>query len=174
MAIIIDATIGGANSNSYVTLAEANDFFDGRLYTSVWDDATDDDKNRSLVMATKRIEQETFYGEREDTTTPQKLKFPRIGLSYLDGILLDSTIPDILKEAQYELAIHMLSVNMTLKGVSTDAYKSIKVGSIEVQPAIDSSDNASQSYSTLPPFVLSLLSDISRSASSSAFIEVSR
>jgi hypothetical protein len=79
-----------------------------------------------------------------------------------------------LKEAQYELAIHMLSVNMTLKGVSTDAYKSIKVGSIEVQPAIDPSDNASQSYSTLPPFVLSLLSDISRSASSSAFIEVSR
>ena len=172
MAATIDATLSGANSNSYVTLIEADDYFDSRLYSDVWTAALDDDKNRALIMACKRINQEKFYGDR--STTTQKLPFPRASLGYLDGVLLDGIIPDALKESQYELAIHMLSVNMTLKGVSTDAYKSIKVGSIEVQPAIDSSDNASQSYSTLPPFVLSLLSDISRSASSSAFIEVSR
>lgn len=172
MALVIDATLSGANSNSYVTLAEANSYFEARLHTSVWDAASDDDRNRALAMATKRIEQENFYGDR--ASSAQKLKFPRVNIGYLDGILLDDTIPNILKEAQFELAIHLLSVNMTLKGVATDAYKEIQVGSIKVQPAIDPSDNASSAYNTLPPFVASLLSDISRTASSSAFIDLSR
>jgi len=172
MALIIDATVSGANSNSYVTLAEANSYFEARLYSAVWDAASIDDRNRALAMATKRIEQENFYGDRASTT--QKLKFPRVNIGYLDGILLDNAIPNMLKEAQFELAIHMLSVNMTLKGVASDAFKEIQVGSIKVQPAIDASDNASSSYSALPPFVLSLLSDLSRSASSSSFIDVSR
>lgn len=172
MALVIDATLSGANSNSYVTLAEANSYFEARLHTSVWDAASDDDRNRALAMATKRIEQENFYGDR--ASSAQKLKFPRVNIGYLDGILLDDTIPNILKESQFELAIHLLSVNMTLKGVATDAYKEIQVGSIKVQPAIDPSDNASSAYNTLPPFVVSLLSDISRTASSSAFIDLSR
>ncbi len=172
MALIIIATLGASDANSYVTLAEAESYFDARLYSAVWDNATNDDKNRALAMATKRIEQENFYGDRE--TTIQKLKFPRVNLGYLDGLLLDGDIPEMLKEAQFELAIHMLSVNMTLKGVASDAFKEIQVGSIKVQPAIDASDNASSAYNALPPFVLSLLSEISHTASSSSFIDVSR
>ncbi len=44
MAATIDATLSGANSNSYVTLIEADDYFDSRLYSDVWTATLDDDK----------------------------------------------------------------------------------------------------------------------------------
>ena len=39
MAVVIIADVGGATSNSYVTLAEADTYFEARLHTSVWDNA---------------------------------------------------------------------------------------------------------------------------------------
>lgn len=170
MAATIDATLSGANSNSYITLADAEIYFSERLHTTVWDAAISDTKNRALIMATKRIDQEDFYGDR--STTTQKLKFPRENLGYLDGVLLDGTIPLSIQEAQCELAIHLLSVDMSKPGVTSDSYSEIKVASITIKPNIDSGDNASSSNSTLPPYVSSLISELSRS--SSMFIEVTR
>lgn len=170
MAATIDATLSGANSNSYITLADAEIYFSERLHTTTWDSATEDQKNRALIMATKRIDQEEFYGDR--STSTQKLKFPRNNLGYLDGVLLDGTIPTILKEAQCELSIHLLSVDISKPGVTSDSYSEIKIASITIKPSIDSGDNSSTSNSTLPPYVVSLLSEISRS--SSMFIEVTR
>lgn len=172
MAIIIDATSGGANSNSYITLADANTYFDARLHVTTWTSATDDDKNRALVMACRRINQETFYGDRETTT--QRLPFPRVNLGYLDGIYLDSTIPEILKEAQCELAIHLLGTDMSKPSVDTSNLAEVQVGSIRAKYAVDKNDNVSQSYDTLPPFVMSLLQDLSRTVSSGGYSFVGR
>jgi len=172
MAVVIDATLGGANSNSYVTLAEADTFFEARLYIDVWDDSTDDSKNRALVMATRRIEQETYYGDRETST--QALKFPRINIGYLDGILLDGGIPELLKEAQCELALYMLSTDMSKPSVDTSAIQEARVGSIAVKYAVDKNDNTSQSFDTLPPFVESLLSELSQTVSSGGVTYVGR
>lgn len=172
MAIIIDATQGGTNSNSYVTLLEADTYFEARLHVATWTNSTDDDKNRSLVMATRRLEQETYYGDR--ATSTQRLKFPRLNIGYLDGILIDNTIPEQLKEAQYELALHMMATDMSKPSVDTSAMKSVKVGNIAVDYAIDSNDNVSQGYDVLPPFVLSLLDDFSRTVNSGGSFMVSR
>lgn len=172
MAVTIDATVGGATSNSYVTLAEAETYFEARLHVTNWTGATDDIKNRALVMATNRINQETFYGDRETTT--QRLPFPRDNLGYLDGILLDSTIPETLKEATYELALHLISIDMSKPSVDTSNIKGVKVGSIAVDYAIDSTDNVSRNYHDLPPFVLSLLDDLSRTVSSGGAITIGR
>ena len=172
MAVIIDATLGGTNSNSYVTLIEANGYFEARLHTEYWDSADDDTKNRSLVMATRRIEQESFYGDR--ATSTQRLKFPRINLGYLDGILLDNIIPEMLKEAQYELAIHLLSTDMSQPSVDTGAIAEAKVGSVSVKYAVDKNDNVSTSYDELPPFVSSLLADISTTVSGGGYVYIGR
>ncbi len=172
MALIIDATLGGANSNSYVTLDESNEYFEARLHVQVWTDSNDDDKNRALVMACRRLGYEKYYGDRE--TAAQKLAFPRVGLGYLDGIFLDSTIPYQLSEAQMELALHMLSTDMSQKGVDTSNMKSVKVGSISVDYQIDNFDNVSTSYDELPIFVSSLLEDLSRTVSSGGSFSVSR
>ena len=54
MAITIDATAGGANANSYLTLSDANAIIDGLVEdadVTAWSSATDDQKNRALYTA---------------------------------------------------------------------------------------------------------------------------
>jgi len=175
MAIVIDATVGGASSNSYVTLAEATTYFEGDYHSNVWDVAADDDaRNQALVSATRRLNQEDYYGNREDVTTPQRLKFPRLGLGYLDGISLDSIIPLQLKDATYELAKYILSVDMSQPSVDTSAIQEAAVGSIKVKYVVDKFDNVSESFDTLPPYITALLSDLSRTISSGGFVSVGR
>jgi len=172
MALVIIADVGGTNSNSYVTLAEANTYFDARLHTSSWTNANDDTKNKSLVMATRRIEQEKFYGDRASTT--QRLKWARINIGYLDGINMDNIIPELLKEAQYELAIHLIGTDMSKPSVDTGNIAEASVGSISVKYAIDRNDNVSTSYDMLPPFVESLLSELSATVTDGCYAFIGR
>lgn len=173
MALVLDDTLAGANSNTYISLINANTYFDARLHTTAWTDAlTDDIRNRALAMATKRIDQETFYGTR--STDIQKLAFPRDGLGDLDSVELDGIIPEMLKDATCELAIYMISNDMSKPSVDTSNMSEVAVGSIKVKYAIDKNDNVSQSYDTLPPFVLSLLDDLSRTVSSGGIIDIGR
>jgi hypothetical protein len=56
----ITATLSSATANSYVTLAEANTYFETVPDSSTWTNKTDDQKNRSLISAT--------HGELPHTT----------------------------------------------------------------------------------------------------------
>ena len=50
MAITLDATVGGANANTYITLADANSFIEGLVLsddTSAWDNSSTDNKKRA-------------------------------------------------------------------------------------------------------------------------------
>ena len=172
MALIIDNALSGASSNSYVTLAEADEYFESRLYVETWTSSTDDIKSRALVQATRRLETEKYYGTK--STTTQKLSFPRIGLEYLDGVSLDGIIPNQVKESQLELALHMLSVDMSQGGVNTDTIAEASVGSIKVKYAIDVNDNVSTNVDTLPVNVSGLLSDLSSTVSGGGYVFISR
>jgi len=175
MALIIDASpIGTATNNSYVTLAEADTYFESRLNTTIWDGSDDATKNISLVQATRRIGYEEYYGDREFPDVPQALDFPRINLGTFDGINLDSIIPNQVKEATYELAIYMLTVDMSQPSVDTSTKSEVKIGSLAVKYNIDKGDNTTQNFDTLPPNVVSLLEDLSPSINSGAFFTVSR
>ncbi len=174
MAITLDATSGGALSNSYLTLPDANTYFESRANSSIWTAITDDEiKKQLLITATKTIDYNDFLGTREDTTTPQALKFPRIGLPLQDGISYDSVIPKDIKEATCELAIHLASVDMSTFGTQSGAIKKEKVGSLEVTYAVADS-NYVPNNKDLPPFVTDLLSNYSNSVSDGAFIFISR
>ena len=85
MAATIDATIKGANANSYVTLSESNDYFDTSPDSSTWTNKTDDQKKRSLISATRWIDTLVYLGDRCDDG--QALKFPRNNYS-VDGVEL--------------------------------------------------------------------------------------
>ena len=62
MAATINATIKGENANSYVTLTEANSYFETVPDSSTWTNKTDDQKNRSLISATRaRSKNETDF-----------------------------------------------------------------------------------------------------------------
>ena len=135
MAATIDATVGGASSNSYSTLAAANTYFEERLNASAWTSASTDEKNRALIQATRRLDQEKYQGEQ--VTTGQALKWPRAYATDDDGYEFGtSIIPVIVKHAMYELALRFLNDDTTdtLADTGLEPFESVAVGSLEVTP----------------------------------------
>jgi hypothetical protein len=88
MAPVLVATLAGANSNSYITVADATTYFDNRLDAADWTAATADNKAASLITATGWLDTLEFYGDRSATT--QALKWPRTDVT-CDGIEADAT-----------------------------------------------------------------------------------
>lgn len=94
---------------AYGNFVEANIYFQDRLYTQSWDEATDANKTIALAEATARIDRLRFSGVLVDED--QILEFPRY---YLDldgtdnGLEGDEVIPDEIKNACYEVAFALL------------------------------------------------------------------
>jgi hypothetical protein len=118
-------TVGGATSNSYVTLQEFVDYADLRLHVEEYRVANADDRIRALVMAAKRLNRENWLGTPVSTT--QALAWPRYEVrkpdyvrtygsittsanyQYFNDFYPTDEIPVIIKEAQYELALAYLN-----------------------------------------------------------------
>jgi len=151
MAITIDATVGGASANSYLTLNDANDLIDGLIQNddvTAWASATDDQKNRALYTAAQRIDRERFLGAR--ATDTQSLQWPRTGVRKPDTYIntyavgfpfrittdyfTDTEIPDQVKKAQAELAVYLNNNKDGLGLSGLEDYKNVKIGSLDVTP----------------------------------------
>ena len=80
MAITIDATVGGASSNSYVTLARANVLAETLPHMDGW--LTDASINRAqlLTHATRLIDRH-FTPSGQRVSSSQALFWPQSGLS---------------------------------------------------------------------------------------------
>ena len=133
MAATIDATIKGANANSFVTLDEANNYFATVPDSSTWDDKTVDQKKRALISATRLIDSFVYYGDRCDDG--QALKFPRNNYQ-VDGVeLACSTIPLNIKYAQYELARALANDADAITGTTGKEgnISEAKLGDLEVK-----------------------------------------
>ena len=133
MPAAIDATLGGTSANSYVTLAAANTYFETVPDSSTWINKTDDQKNRSLISATRWIDALTFYGDR--CTETQALKWPRDEYK-VDGIDLSCTlIPEGIKVATYELARAFANDTDAITGTSgtTGIYDEVELGELRVK-----------------------------------------
>jgi hypothetical protein len=151
MAITIDATIGGPNANSYLTLNEAQAIVDGFVEDSdvvAWASATTDQKNRALFSATQRLDRERFLGAR--ATDTQSLQWPRTGVrkpdtyinTYAIGFPFRLTtdyytateIPTQVQSAQVVLAVYLNNNRDGLGLSGLEDYKNVKIGSIDVTP----------------------------------------
>jgi hypothetical protein len=129
---ILVATAGATNANSYATMAEADTYFDERLQATNWIG----EKARALIMATRRIDVLRFEGEK--VSTAQALKWPRIEAYDDDGEEYDtSTVPAIVKQATYELALKILNDDAastdTLGVTGLESIRRAKVGPLEVE-----------------------------------------
>ena len=133
MAATITATLSSATANSYVTLAEANTYFETVPDSSTWTNKTDDQKNRALIAATRWIDSFIFYGDRCDNE--QALKFPRNNYKVDDVELTCTSIPNNIKYAQYELARALANDTDAITGsTGTDGnFSEVKLGDIEVK-----------------------------------------
>lgn len=120
----IDAVAGSATGNSFATTDEGDTYCDARLNSTAWTGASDDDKSRALIEATREINQVNYRGDR--TTFTQLLCWPRnfainpdlpqiIGVKDIAQLYYANTVvPDRIKNATIELALEFL------KGGTTD------------------------------------------------------
>ena len=151
MAITIDATVGGASANSYITLSDANSTIEGLIIdddVQAWISATDDNKNRALFTAAVRVDRERFLGAR--VTNTQALQWPRTGVrkpdtyinTYATGFpfristdyFTDTEIPEQVKRAQAILAVYLNNNRDGLGLSGLEDYKTVKLGNIEATP----------------------------------------
>ena len=133
MAATINATIKSETANSYVTLAEANSYFETVPDSSTWTNKTDDQKNRALISATREIDNLVFYGDRCDED--QALKFPRTNYQVDRVELSCSTIPNNIKYAQYELARALANDTGAITGTTgkDGNFSEVKLGDLQVK-----------------------------------------
>lgn len=130
MPISIDATVGGASANSFVTLAEATTYLSGRLNATLWDAALTDPQNRALVEATRELNNLAYDARR--ATNTQALQWPRFfakdpDAAYFQVWYFDSTvIPQRIKDATCELALEFIKA-----GTSDIAALDPTIGVIE-------------------------------------------
>ncbi len=133
MAAVIDATLGGASANSYVTLADADAYFETVPDSTDWVGKTTDQKNRALISATRWIDVLSFYGKRCSET--QALKWPRKEYE-VDGIELACTlIPFGIEVATYELARALANDTDAITGSTgtTGIYDQVELGELKVR-----------------------------------------
>lgn len=132
MALVLDATPKGITANSYATLAQANAYHDGRLFSSVWTSASDANKEIALVQATRLLDQ-SFEWQGGQTTIEQALRWPRYNTWSRDGINYSiDLIPDPIVEATAELARLLLAVDREAEP-GTLGLRSLRVGSIALE-----------------------------------------
>lgn len=62
-------------TNSYIDVSTAQTYFDNRLFCDIWDNASDDDKAKALIMASKKIDRLPIKGVKANYQ--QTMEFPR-------------------------------------------------------------------------------------------------
>ena len=151
MAIAINATVGAANANSYLTLTDAQSLIDGLIEDDdvvEWASATTDQKNRALYTAAQRIDRERFLGAR--ATDTQSLQWPRTGVRKPDTYIntyavgfpfrittdyfTDTEIPDQIKKAQAVLSVYLHNNKDGLGLSGLEDFKQVNIGSMNVTP----------------------------------------
>ncbi|MCH1579888.1 MAG: hypothetical protein L7S55_04215, partial [Luminiphilus sp.] len=64
MAPVLNATLAGPESNSYVTLADADTIAGNMPFYAEWAAATEEDKTIALIVSTNWLETLDYVGDR--------------------------------------------------------------------------------------------------------------
>ncbi len=159
----IDSTVGGASSNSYATVSDADTYFNERVGGTEWAGSTDQ-KERALITATRRLDQESYEGLK--VSEGQALKWPRYWADNEDGTeYAENAIPTIVKYACYELALQYEidrgDSKTPLLDTGLEEYTEAEVGSLKM------TRNRSFSAGQLPATVQRLLRPVITTAGNS-------
>ncbi len=169
MAVVIIATAGAVDANSYLTLAEAETYFESSLYSATWAAATDPTKNIALVMATRLLDVHmNWNGSKANDNDSQALDWPRSSAYDKNNLLIDDAIiPDLLKEGAAEFAQVMIAEDRTDEP-DTLGIKDMKAGSLAM--TFDANDRRK----TLPDKVFQMVKSLGSRNSGSSIVDVVR
>lgn len=123
------------NTNSYVEIDAADEYFETRIDSANWASTSDEVKEQALVTATQLVDNHPWIGSAVSST--QALAWPRKNATYDDyrlGMVMtvpSGEIPSMVKEAVYEQALHLID-NEDVMNQQTQTYESISIGSISL------------------------------------------
>lgn len=147
MALVLIATPGASNANSFGTRAEADAYFEGRGFVGAWTALVAANKDIYLVWATRLLDRELQWAGSVTSTT-QSLSWPRQDvLARNNQTFLDSTtVPQEIKEASFELALALCQRDLTVdSSVESQGIKAFSAGpvsftfrdSVKIKPLTD-------------------------------------
>ncbi len=152
----LDATVGGANANSYATVAELDAYFAEHPLGATWTAAaqTTAQKEARLIHGTRLLDA-SFLWKGSPTYDDQALAFPRTGLTYPNGTVLPANvIPNQVKYAVFELCYASLTVTLGGTNAAIAAgLKELKASSVTLK-FVDGSDFV---FTTLTPLAKSFI-----------------
>src|SRR6476646_9220104 len=126
LTLIKEDGTGKVDANSYADVADGDAYHDGHLYAAAWTGATNDDKEKALVMATRLIDSQ-FQFNGWKAHDEQALQWPRercpdpdkglVTISVLVpflGTFVDADlVPKALVDATCEMARELLIADRT-------------------------------------------------------------
>jgi hypothetical protein len=134
MALVVVATVGTADANSYVTLDEAKAYCTANLYTTEWDALTDAQRNEAIVMATRLLDADKWPWTGAAVSPTQALGWPRLGMLSRNGFpVAADAIPRELKDAVSEFARQLAQEDRQADNdIIRQGITSVKAGSVSV------------------------------------------
>lgn len=153
MALVLVATAGAANANSYATAVQGDSYHEGRLFSTTWTGASTATKEAALVWATRILDRRIIWHGWPKYTT-QALQHPRTGLLTNNGVayLPDTTIAQEIIDATAEFARQLIAEDRTLDyDIEAKGITSLRAGSV----ALTFKDDASAKV--VPDAVLDLI-----------------
>ena len=123
------------NTNSYVEVLDADDYFETRIDAANWTAASETIKEQALVTATTIIDERPWIGSA--VSPSQALAWPRKNALYYDTRMgqdikfAENEVPERVKTAIYEQALHLID-NEDLLLQTVKNYESISIGSIRL------------------------------------------
>lgn len=125
-------TIATVDYESYLSVAEGDEYFGGRLGSSAWTGASTDDKGRALITATRWLDRKIWQGDK--TSALQALQFPRTGLTCNGEDVDSASVPQALLDACAELALLLLNdATAQEKNDSGSNVQRLRAGSAEIE-----------------------------------------
>lgn len=133
MSLTIDATVGGASANAFITEAEAIAYMASRLNVTGWTTLSGatctETEKAAIIEATREISARDFRGQR--ATSTQALSWPRWWVVNPDAPVFgyvyysNTVIPDRVKDATCELALQFLKLGTT-DAAALDSYHNVQ------------------------------------------------
>jgi hypothetical protein len=113
--LIVETGAGIFGANCYVSVDDADIFFEKRLHADAWTNADPDTKEAALMWATRILDENVnWFGYI--TYDDQPLRWPRTGLTDVEGRTVDeNSIPKFLAEAISEFAFFLIGEDTTLE-----------------------------------------------------------
>lgn len=160
MPVTLVSTAGSASANSYASLTEANIYVESYVLSSdlrdLWDAADYDDQQRSLIIATRNLDDMFCWSGRKTYSTsaldwPRQSVYDELGNQYA----IDQ-VPQVIKNATIEYALWLLDNSSEIPKTESYQYDSIAIGPVKINYN-EKAGGTKEKY--IPDMILSLLKD---------------